>query len=138
MTPNGSADVLVVGGGIAGAALALVLARGGVSVTVLERQTAYHDRVRGELLQPWGVAEAQRLGIMDALLGAGGVFATRLVVYDELLPPQVTEQAARDLSNILPDVPGPLCAGHPAACRALSEPPKRQGRGWYAASARSR
>lgn len=50
-------DVVVVGAGIGGAALATVLARNGIDVLVLERQTAYRDKVRGEWMAPWGVAE---------------------------------------------------------------------------------
>ncbi|MDP8932110.1 MAG: FAD-dependent oxidoreductase, partial [Actinomycetota bacterium] len=42
-----SADVVVVGGGIAGSALATALAMGGLEVVVLERQSAYRDKVRG-------------------------------------------------------------------------------------------
>jgi hypothetical protein len=34
-----------------------------LEVTVLEQQTKYHDRVRGEVLVPWGVAEAEELGM---------------------------------------------------------------------------
>jgi 2-polyprenyl-6-methoxyphenol hydroxylase-like FAD-dependent oxidoreductase len=85
MAANRSLDLVVVGGGIAGATLALVLARARMNVAVLERQVAYADRVRGEFIQPWGVAEAQRLGITDVLLRAGGFFVTHLVVYDDLL-----------------------------------------------------
>jgi 2-polyprenyl-6-methoxyphenol hydroxylase-like FAD-dependent oxidoreductase len=65
-------DVVVLGGGIAGGALATELATAGASVIVLERSTEYRDRVRGENMQPWGVAEAQRLGVLDVLLDAGG------------------------------------------------------------------
>ena len=43
-------DVAIVGGGIAGAALATVLARDGYEVLLLERQTSYRDKVRGEVL----------------------------------------------------------------------------------------
>ena len=50
-------DYIVVGGGIAGGAFATVMARAGANVLVLERQAEYRDRVRGELLWPWGVAE---------------------------------------------------------------------------------
>ena len=42
-------DVAIVGGGIAGAALATVLARDGYEVLLLERQTSYRDKVRTEL-----------------------------------------------------------------------------------------
>jgi 2-polyprenyl-6-methoxyphenol hydroxylase-like FAD-dependent oxidoreductase len=60
---TGFSEIVVVGGGIGGATIALVLARAGLTVTVLEQQPSYRDRVRGEYMQPWGVAEAQHLGI---------------------------------------------------------------------------
>jgi menaquinone-9 beta-reductase len=65
-------DVVVVGGGIAGSCLAGVLARGGLAVLLLERESAFRDRVRGELTWPWGVAEARRAGleIVQQLVGA--------------------------------------------------------------------
>jgi choline dehydrogenase-like flavoprotein len=91
-----STDVVVVGGGIGGAALATLLARHGVAVTVLERQRAYQDRVRGEVLAVWGVAEAQRLGVVDVLLGAGGALVTRRVPYDEAWSTAAAEAAVRD------------------------------------------
>lgn len=128
-------DIVIVGGGIAGSALALVLARRGTNVTVLERQQDYADRVRGEYMHPWGVAEAQRLGIVDILLGAGGVFATRAIGYDESIPSHVAEARARDIGTILPGVPGGLGVGHPAACRALSRAAEAAGvRYWRGAS----
>ena len=120
-------DVVIVGGGIAGSALALVLARRGATVTVLERQQDYADRVRGEYMHPWGVAEAQRLGILDILLSAGGVFVTRGVGYDESIPSHISEARARDLGTIVPSVLGGLGVGHPAACRALSRAAEAAG-----------
>ncbi|HEX7001840.1 MAG TPA: FAD-dependent oxidoreductase [Trueperaceae bacterium] len=60
-------QVIVVGGGIAGASLAFRLSVLGARVTVLERENRYRDRVRGELLYPWGVVEAGLLGVADAL-----------------------------------------------------------------------
>ena len=47
---SGTYDVVIVGGGIAGDALAAVLARGGVAVAVLERDPMPIDRVRGEFM----------------------------------------------------------------------------------------
>ena len=58
-------DVVIVGGGIAGSALAAVLARDGFDVLVLERQTSYRDKVRGETLLCWGVAELQQQHPVD-------------------------------------------------------------------------
>jgi 2-polyprenyl-6-methoxyphenol hydroxylase-like FAD-dependent oxidoreductase len=114
-TSTDSADIVVVGGGIAGSALALVLAKEGVDVMVLERQLHYQDRVRGEIMVPWGVAEAQQLGILDALHAAGGVYAQRSISYDEVMPPAIAEAHATDLTRILPGVAGsarPTLHGH--------------------------
>ena len=57
---------------LAGATLAKGLAERGVRVLVLERETEFKDRVRGEQMHPWGVAEAKALGIYDRLIEAGG------------------------------------------------------------------
>ena len=61
-------DVVVVGAGIGGAALATVLARNGLDVLLLERQTAYRDKVRGEWMAPWGVAELQDPSLVAPLM----------------------------------------------------------------------
>jgi 2-polyprenyl-6-methoxyphenol hydroxylase-like FAD-dependent oxidoreductase len=60
-------DLVTVGGGIGGATLAKVMAEAGHRVLVLERDAAFRDRVRGEVLVPWGCREAARLGIYDLL-----------------------------------------------------------------------
>jgi len=113
-------DVVIVGGGIAGGALATALAAAGRSVTVLERTAEYKDRVRGEYMQPWGVADAQRLGVFDALLEAGDNVITKIVPYDELLEPSLAEKFALPIDSVVPGAPGALGIGHPAACDALS------------------
>jgi 2-polyprenyl-6-methoxyphenol hydroxylase-like FAD-dependent oxidoreductase len=61
-------DLLVVGGGLAGASFATALAREGASVLVVERERLYRDRVRGEVVAPWGCTEAKRLGLFELLL----------------------------------------------------------------------
>lgn len=48
-------DLVIVGGGIAGSSLAIVMARLGFDVVVLEKERQFRDRVRGEVIYPWGV-----------------------------------------------------------------------------------
>lgn len=68
----GAVDVAIVGGGVAGASLGAALAAAGFGVVVIEREARFRDRVRGESVHPWGVAEADRLGLLPVLRGAGG------------------------------------------------------------------
>lgn len=60
-------DLLMVGGGLGGATLARCMAQRGARVLVLERERQFKDRVRGEFITPWGVAEARALGILELL-----------------------------------------------------------------------
>jgi len=113
-------DVVIVGGGIAGSALATVLAREGIAVAVLERDLAPVDRVRGERMAPWGVAELKRLALLDPLCAAGGIFVKRLVPYDENMPGDAALPFTLDVAAVHPDVPGPFCMGHPAMCATLA------------------
>jgi 2-polyprenyl-6-methoxyphenol hydroxylase-like FAD-dependent oxidoreductase len=73
MASKQSFDVIVVGGGIAGSALAGVLARSGLGVLVVEKEARFRDRIRGESTYPWGVAEALRTGLGDLLKQAGAI-----------------------------------------------------------------
>ena len=68
MTNSNVFDVVTVGGGMGASALAISLARSGARVLVLEKETKFRDRVRGEALAPWGVAEARKLGLAELLL----------------------------------------------------------------------
>lgn len=60
-------DVVIVGAGILGSALAITLARQGRSVTLLERSIKEPDRIVGELLQPGGVQALRTLGLEGCL-----------------------------------------------------------------------
>lgn len=66
--PSADYDLIIVGGGLAGSALAISLAGAGLRILVIEAQHEFRDRIRGEVLMPWGSLEAQRLGIYDILL----------------------------------------------------------------------
>src|SRR5436190_8688493 len=120
-------EVIIVGGGIGGSALATVLARAGRSVLLLEASEAYQDRVRGEWIAPWGVSEVKRLGLYDLLRSVGGHHITRHVTYDESRTPQEAEARTLPLNIFAPDVPGPLCLGHPKHCQTLFDAAKAAG-----------
>lgn len=112
-------DLVIVGGGIGGSALATVMARAGRSVLLLEKSAKYEDRVRGEWIAPWGVTETKRLGLYDLLMSVGGHHITDHVTYDESLAPADCEASALPLGIFAADVPGPLCLGHPHHCQTL-------------------
>ena len=114
-------DVVIVGGGIGGGALAKCLGEAGVTVLVLERTQVYADVVRGEWIAPWGITETRAIGVYPLYLANGGHHLTRHVTYDEDVHPRLAEAAAFDLTTLLPDNPGPLCIGHPKMCNLLNE-----------------
>ena len=71
---DGVYDIVTVGGGLGGAALAAAMAQRGARVLVLEREIKFKDRVRGEGLLPWGVEEARKLELYELLRDhAGGL-----------------------------------------------------------------
>jgi 2-polyprenyl-6-methoxyphenol hydroxylase-like FAD-dependent oxidoreductase len=82
-------DIAVIGGGIAGAALDHSMAKAGARVLVSEAETQFKDRVRGEVLVPWGVAEAQELGLEVALQQAD---ARGLPWLNQYMGPQLIER----------------------------------------------
>lgn len=61
------ADIVIVGAGILGCALAVALGRQGRSVILLEVSLKEPDRIVGELLQPGGVQALEQLGLEDCL-----------------------------------------------------------------------
>jgi flavin-dependent dehydrogenase len=61
--------VLVIGGGLAGGAVATRLACAGRAVTVLERETGPHEKVCGEFLSIEARRDLERLGLAPETLG---------------------------------------------------------------------
>jgi 2-polyprenyl-6-methoxyphenol hydroxylase-like FAD-dependent oxidoreductase len=64
-------DVVIAGGSVAGATLGGLLAGDGLGVLIIEREPVFRERVRGESIHPWGMAELRRLGIEPVLRTAG-------------------------------------------------------------------
>ncbi|GFN79564.1 squalene monooxygenase-like [Plakobranchus ocellatus] len=62
---GGDREVIIIGSGVGGSAMANVLARDGRKVTVIERDLKQPDRIVGELLQPGGVRALSKLGLAD-------------------------------------------------------------------------
>lgn len=120
-------DLIIVGGGIGGSALATVMAKAGKAVLLLEQSQVFEDKVRGEWIAPWGVAEVKRVGLYDLLMAAGGHHITRHITYDETLEPAAAEAASLPLGAFTPGVPGPLCLRHPVHCQALFDAAAQAG-----------
>jgi flavin-dependent dehydrogenase len=70
---------LILGGGIAGSAAACLIARAGIDVRLIERETAPHHKVCGEFLSIEAVAHLRQLGIDPLALGAQPIERVRLV-----------------------------------------------------------
>lgn len=65
--------MIVIGGGLTGAAFAKTQGESGRRVLVIERDLSQVDRIVGELLQPGGVRALRRLGLGAAVEGIGAV-----------------------------------------------------------------
>lgn len=108
-------DVITIGGGLAGGALAKTIAEAGFRVLVLERLLVFRDRVRGEALYPWGVAEASTLGLYRLLLDTCAHETRFWSMYSfSMLSHQ------RDLTRSGPHRAGALTFYHPEMQEAIS------------------
>jgi len=77
MTPGGTLDsdrtqVIVVGGGPAGAATAFYLARAGVDVTVLDRARFPRDKPCSEYMSPQASRILDDMGVLHRIEESGG------------------------------------------------------------------
>jgi flavin-dependent dehydrogenase len=71
---SGTLDLLVVGGGPAGATLAALAADAGLQTLVVERARFPRDKVCGEFLSAEGCGVLRRLGVLDQLVISGAVW----------------------------------------------------------------
>jgi len=71
-------EVLIIGGGVAGCAAAIALAREGRSVTLIEREPAPRHKVCGEFLSGEALEDLRTLGIDVVSLGAVPINHVRL------------------------------------------------------------
>ena len=101
-------DIITVGGGLGGSALAIAMAEQGARVLILEREVHFKDRVRGEWVAPWGVAEVRELGLSDLLMDDCG-HATPW--WDQYMGPE--QIAHRDFTVTTPQQLASLTFYHP-------------------------
>jgi len=119
---NSIYDIITVGGGLGGSALAKAMAEHGARVLVVERETQFKDRVRGEFMVPWGVAEARELGIYDLLRATCG---QELPWFDQYMGPIRGER--RDFVATTPQhLPG-FTFNHPAMQEVLLQAAREAG-----------
>src|SRR5207237_643887 len=112
------AHVVIAGAGPAGASLAYLLARRGLGVTLLERQTDFAREFRGEGLMPSG---AEALGAMGLGPALDALPQTQIEALDVF-------RRARRLLRVRPEdlgAPGPRLG--PARARRSSRPARRAG-----------
>ena len=117
-----SYDIAMVGGGVGGSSLGKAMAERGYRVLIIERETQFRDRVRGEFVFPWGVAEAKELGAYDALMQAGGHHPSHWADYagPDPLP-------TRDFAEDTPQKLRGLCIYHPRMQEALLQAAEAAG-----------
>ena len=114
-------DLAIAGVGLGGTALAINMAQRGVKVLVVEHEREFKDRVRGEMMFPWGHAEVQALGVAGCFAEAGGhevgwvdsYVVSDLVAHREVVP--TTPQHLPCLACYHPAMQESLLSGATAA-----------------------
>src|SRR5215475_9761909 len=98
-SPRHRHDVVVVGARAAGAATALLLARQGYDVVLVDRQVFPSDTLSTHQIARPGVVQLHRWGLLDAVLGSGAP-AIRQITFSaagESVTRQVKHSAGVDL-----------------------------------------
>ncbi len=115
-------DIITVGGGLGGASIAKAMAERGAPGLIIEREAKFKDRVRGEWLAPWGVAEARDLGIYETLISDCGYHPTG---WDTRLAGNSI--GVRDLATTTTSAVHPMTFFHPSAQEALLDAAEKAG-----------
>ncbi|CUM63154.1 uncharacterized protein PRCAT00000721001 [Priceomyces carsonii] len=101
-------DVIVIGAGVVGPAIATALARQGRKVLIVERDWSKPERIVGELMQPGGVKALRDLGLVEAVNNIDAIDVTGYYIkfHDEVITIQYPEKAEAQKTNALNPVPG--------------------------------
>ena len=101
-----SADVLIIGAGVVGSALAHALGSQGRKVIAIERDLSEPDRIVGELMQPGGVEQMKKLGLSHCFEGIDApethgyaVYSTEKHVILNYAPIQTWDESTNNLSS---------------------------------------
>ncbi|HEY6047384.1 MAG TPA: FAD-dependent oxidoreductase, partial [Pyrinomonadaceae bacterium] len=81
MTNQFEYDVIIAGGGPAGASTAIHLATGGARVLLVEKNKFPRAKLCGEFISPECAPHFERLGVADRMLAAGPAQLTETVFY---------------------------------------------------------
>jgi flavin-dependent dehydrogenase len=112
-------DVVVVGARCAGAATAMLLARAGLRVLVVDRADEGSDTISGHMIKPDGVARLAAWGILSDLLGTGcpPIPAAEVAIAGRCLPRTIWQ----------PGAPSPIAPRRTILDRLLQEHARRAG-----------
>jgi menaquinone-9 beta-reductase len=129
------AEVMVVGGGLAGSAAAIGLARAGRDVVLLERESQAQHKVCGEFLSREALKYLSLLGVGVAGVGGVPIRAVRLAcqagVSEAELPFRAMSVTRRRLDEVLLQVAADAGVRVVRGCRVQGL--AREGAGWRAA-----
>ncbi len=81
MTSANTFDVIIAGGGPAGASAGIQLALNGARVLLIEEKTFPRAKLCGEFISPECLAHFNRLGVLDKMTSAGGTSISETVFY---------------------------------------------------------